>query len=174
MKKNIIVKVMTPEGERHVVFRPVVKKEETEIFCDTECPYGKNHLCDKLRDPRDPSRADYCFMSFCQEIDPQTDLVTPDKSINMNDYVPIENTIEDNLADIIDVNNDILKTNPCVRIDKVVDTICPDWCPDYMKDHSKCSSKNMSCIIRSLFQELDRVDESESGTESRSESGSGE
>jgi hypothetical protein len=94
-------------------------------------------------------------MAFCQEIDPNTDLVTPDKNILMNNYIPVDMTIEDNLSDVADVYKDIIRVNPCVRITRVIDTICPDWCPDYCADHSNCTSKNMSCIMRGLLEEVE-------------------
>jgi hypothetical protein len=155
MKKNILVKVQTPAGERHLTYHPVNIDKEDENLCDTKCPYGKNRLCDKLRDPRDPENKNACFMAFCQEIDPNTDLVTPDKNILMNNYIPVDMTIEDNLSDVADVYKDIIRVNPCVRITRVIDTICPDWCPDYCADHSNCTSKNMSCIMRGLLEEVE-------------------
>lgn len=157
MKKNIIVKVQTPVGERHLTYRPVKIDAEDEILCVTKCPYGGETagLCDKLRDPRDPENPNSCFMAFCQEIDVSKDLITPDKKIDMNEYIPGSMTIEDNLMDVIDVNKDIIRTNPCIRLSKVIDSVCSGWCPSYCPDHSNCSSKNISCIIPDLLKDVE-------------------
>lgn len=154
MKRNIIVKVQTPFGERHLTFHPVTIDREDENLCETKCPYGGNGsgLCDKMRDPRDPENPNSYFMVFCQEINVKSDLATPDKEIDMNSYVPAPMTVEENLMDVCDINREIIKRNPYVKLDKVIDSVCSGWCADYCADHSKCTSKNLSCIIPNLLK----------------------
>lgn len=141
------VKVDTPKGSRALVFRPVTNIPTGGLICDSECPYCE--ICDKLPDPRNPKDDNFRFIDFCGDIGMEYSNSNKDEG---GDLVPIEGTIENNLLDIFDNYQEILKSNPMVKLSDVIDKLCQNWCDRYNEKHSNCKSDYKLCIIRELFK----------------------
>ena len=140
------VKINTEKGERFLVFRPAPTLPEGErIACDSVCKYGSKK-CRLLRNPENPEDPDESFMDFC------ANLGCDDKNSDLSQYIPCENTIEENLSDIDDVYQKLIKDNGFVRITEVIDSCCSEVCPMYSKNYENCTEKNDMCILRDLLK----------------------
>ena len=148
MDKLRKIKIETPNGVRYLTFRPVVKlPEETKLACDSVCPIG-GKICRKLRDPRNPEDKDSCFMDFCSNLGEGDD---KENGILMQ-YRPENGTVEENLYDIDNVYDVLIKNNGYVKITEVIDSVCKDTCPMWCADHSKCNVSNNMCLLQDLLK----------------------
>ena len=152
LKKFVSVAVETPKGVKKLKFAKYTgDTEERPCRCETVCSYAK--ICELIPDPRDPENKDMSFVDFCGELSERED----DKYL---DIVPVENTIEENLSDVLpDICQQIIKDKRLTSADVVVDTLCPGWCSDYKKDHSGCKVENRSCILHDLFMKINKKEE---------------
>lgn len=141
--KHITVK--TPKGDRTLTYKSV-EKPENDLVCFTKCPYGR--VCESLYDPRDPGNDGANFADFCSNLGKEG---SECEDSEVEAMVPVEGTIEENLSDLDDTFKQILKRNPMVRIDQVVNKVCSSWCDSYTEDHQNCNSKNGMCIMKDLF-----------------------
>jgi hypothetical protein len=144
IKKYVSIDVQTPKGTRKLKFFKFTGEGENDARpCEDVCPYAK--ICDTLPDPREPENKERGFMDFCGELSEQED----EKFL---DLVPAENTVEENLSDVIgDLYQRIIQDEKLVKVDHVIDEICPGWCGNYVADHSACKVTNKSCLLSGLF-----------------------
>lgn len=136
MEKLEKVKINTPKGERELIFKRVDAEALNFLECDNYCPYSK--ICADISDPRDPTNKNLSFLDCC-------------RSVDLENMVPVEGTLEDNLSDICDVFKNLIEKDKLVPIKRVIDSICKGWCDDYNESHSNCNGKNLTCILKSLF-----------------------
>lgn len=144
------VKVETPMGPKKVNMVPILidpNEPIEETLCASKCPYGS--ICEKLRDPRDPSNPEKTLQDWCVEIsfnDENLDSVN-----ELGSMVPAEGSIEALYDGESDSFKQLLELNPLVNLNTFIDTVCPGFCSFYDKDHSKCNMKNDFCICKGLF-----------------------
>lgn len=144
---------MTPRGEINITFRPVIIDENeseerknrlvTGYVCTEDCSYRQ--ICPHLYDPRTEDKSGK-FVNFCN------DLVSEDTSLA--EMVPVEGTLENNIEGIEDIYKQVLGENPLIKLDTIIDKLCPGMCSMYCKDHSMCrrDGNNYSCLLNSLFE----------------------
>lgn len=144
-EKIRLVKVMTPKGERTLVFRPVNKAVDG-IICDTVCPYGD--LCSKIIDPRNPDNPKLKFTDFCGDLGEDSE----NEENDLTEYIPVEGTIEENLYDFPDIFQTLIKNDPVVKVSDIIEKFCKDWCDSYDEEHTGCVSKNKLCMLHNLFK----------------------
>lgn len=125
----------TKEG---FLFKQVTVPDD-KLPCDF-CPYSRNEFCDNIPDPN--GEPDKSFLDYCNDL-------SYENEDSFAEAVPIEGTIEKVLG--IDLMETVIKKNPIVRVDKVIDTLCPDFCDQYSKDHKNCNSTNRTCILKKLL-----------------------
>ena len=148
--KFVSVDVDTPKGKRTLKFIKYSGKEDSRP-CDAICPYAE--MCEIIKDPRCPENPDRGFMDFCGELNERED----EKYL---DLIPVKNTIEENLKDVIgDTYQALIKKGKLVCINDVIDELCPGWCGNYNKEHSQCTSENKSCLLAGLFKKVDMGEE---------------
>lgn len=146
MEKIKRIKVVTSNGDRYLVFRPVLDNHN-EISCLSVCPYGPK-ICGSLRDPRDPENPDKTFLDFCGNLG----IIDDEENKDYKDYVPVEGTIEQVFPEYEDVYQNIIKENGYVRMTNVIDAVCDGVCGLYNDCHSACSPSNGSCMLHSLLK----------------------
>ncbi len=143
------ISVLTPKGERILSFMPIdehLLNEQEYTPCDKQCPYGPE-LCDKIKDPRDPTNPKKCFGDWCANLG-NNEGDQPEYA----NCVPIEGTIEENLGDIQDIHQTLIEKDPLVKLTNVIDNVCDGYCDMYEQTHSQCNSNNKLCILRKLFK----------------------
>lgn len=142
------VEINTTKGKRYLVFRPVSKNLE-DLACDSICPIGASK-CMRLKDPTDPTNPERCFMDFCgglgaggSEVDEETR--------ELKYYIPEKGTVEENLHDVDNFFEVLIKDNGYIRVHDLIDKACQD-CPMYDKDHSQCSPENSLCLLQEVLK----------------------
>lgn len=147
-KKLRRVKVMTPEGEKYLMYRPISDIPKDCIICDSDCPYGK--VCGELPDPRNPEDKDSCFTDFCNEIGENNEK-NGEESIEMSTYIPCDGELENFFSDKENVLQIIIGKDPVFKLTDIIDSCCPSMCDYYDKSHQDCTFENKMCIFRPLF-----------------------
>ena len=147
--KLVKVKVKLPSGEeRFLVFRPINAPRDCTV-CEI-CPYDK--YCEHIPDPEKPDDKEQSFQDFCGRVD-QTLYNAAEKGQEfVSDVIPVDGTIEENLSDVLELNQALIKKNPLVPLHKVIDTVCKDWCDKYEPSYCNCTADNASCLLCSLFK----------------------
>lgn len=137
------VRINTPEGVKYLTYKPV-HVEDLGMVCD-KCPYyGK---CDKFLNPETPDDKESSFQEFC------ADLGTLNESDEeLKKYCPKEGTLEDNLSDLPDVYEVLVKGGGYVKLADVIDVVCKDTCPYWNSKHTDCKSTNNFCILEDLIK----------------------
>lgn len=152
MKKFKTVEVKTPKGTFKLQFKPGERfhnkqKEEEVSICDLDCPYSK--LCGILPDPENMDHPEMRFCDLCTRVG---DLAETAEDKEIRYCHPVEGTIENELGDVFPQILEIIKEkNPLLRLDTVIDRICPGMCAEYNKEHTNCGCKNALCIMSDLF-----------------------
>ena len=149
------VKVITPKGERTLLYKPVNDIPTENVICETACPYGK--LCEKLEDPRHPEDPNFRFTDFCGElgikdIDDGVNSEENDEEISLIEMVPVEGTIEKNLSDFPDIYQQLIAKDPVVKLSEIIEKFCSNWCDSYNKEHTNCKYENKLCMMHDLFK----------------------
>ena len=148
MGKSKRIKISTVNGPRYLVFKPIHLETEDEHACDHCSYFGK---CDKFLNPETPDDKESSFMEFCSDLGiPSEEGEAVDKEILS--YIPQEGTLEENISDLADVYQALIKKKGYVSLGKVIDCICKDTCPLYNEEHSNCSSKNSLCLLEDLIK----------------------
>lgn len=147
------VEVETSKGKRYLYFRYLDLDPDSKISCETVCKYG-NKLCTKIKDPRNPDDKYSRFVDFCAAADDILNKEAEEKGLPGIQYYPVEGTIEDNLWDIPEMNSFelIVKDNPFIKVDSLIDNVCPGECPVYKEDHSECKSSIELCLLHKVFK----------------------
>lgn len=146
MLKARIIKVQTPKGERQLTFIQSPRaKAELEVCCEEVCPYG--NICEKIRDPRNPSDPNSSLLTLCCELG-----LGDGDDESLQQLFPAPRTIEENLADFPDIFQQLTEKNPYVPVKDVIDSVCSKFCDYYEPNCSNCTSKNLSCILHDLFK----------------------
>lgn len=144
MEKLKRVKIMTPEGEKYITYRPVENINVDQLLCDSECQYGK--VCGKIPDPRKPENEEYCFTDFCNSLgegDGESDKLTL--------MVPMEGELENIFKDRKDILQIIVGKDPIIKLSEAIEKCCPGMCDMYNSEHTECKLDNRMCIFRNLF-----------------------
>lgn len=144
MDKLKRIKVMTPKGEKFIVYRPIDEIPTDGIICDVKCPYGE--ICGKLPDPRNPEDKDLCFIDFCNTLGEDEG---DDEKIST--MVPNDGEMENLFKDEKDILQFIIESNPVYKLSDIIDSCCPNICEYYNPDHTDCNIENKMCLIRGLF-----------------------
>lgn len=145
MEKFKQVKIQTPKGERTLEFQKVEVPEETHV-CNVCCSYGR--ACLNLRDPRDPSNPEKLFQHFCTNLGKEG---SESEDSDLQSMVPVPGTIEKNLGDFEDIYQQIIKSDPQVKLSQVIEKVCSGWCDMYNPEKSNCNSNNSLCMLKDLF-----------------------
>ena len=147
LKKFVSVEVETPKGTKKLKFSKYTGETDGRpCRCEDVCSYAS--VCEIIPDPRDPRNPDVSFVDFCGELSEREE----EKYL---DLVPTENTIEENLGDVIpDICQQIIAKKKLTNAEEVVDCLCPGWCSNYTKDHSGCKVETKSCILHDLFMKV--------------------
>lgn len=144
------VKINTPNGVRYLTYKPAVVNEENskDLLC-TQCSYyGK---CDKFLNPETPDDKESSFQEFCSE------LGTPSEEgqkvdIQLIDYIPEDGTLEENISDLQDAYEVLIKKNGYVKVTDVIDCVCKESCPLWNEEHTECKSSNEFCLLEDLIK----------------------
>lgn len=144
MDKIKRVKVLTPSGDKFIIYRPLEEIPTDKLICDENCPYGKS--CGKLPDPRDPDNEELSFTDFCNSLGENEG-----DSESLVSMVPAEGELENLFKDREDILQIILENNPVYSLTNIIDSCCPDMCESYDKSHSYCTLENKMCILRPLL-----------------------
>jgi hypothetical protein len=149
--KKVRVKVTTPKGDKYLTYDwySVKQMEETHDSLCNFCPYSSS-ICDNLADPRNPDDPNSSFTDFCTELD--TIDLENGKQVNLSYYHPEEGTIEKELDGVIDISQCTIQRGRRVKLEDVIDCVCPDCCDMYKKDHSGCTQDINTCILKELFK----------------------
>jgi hypothetical protein len=151
--ERVEVKLKNGETRTLEYYQPNIAETDEngnlKFICDGGCAYF--NICAKLRDPRDPDDKDLCFIDFCQDLGTDSD----GNRTDFSNMCPVDGTIESNLGDQ-DIFQDIIKTNPFVRVTDVIEKVCKGedgvpFCPGYNEKHTNCVYSNDMCILKSLF-----------------------
>lgn len=177
--KLIKVKVKLPSGEeRFLVFRPINAPRD-RYACEI-CPYDK--YCVHIPHPEEPDNKELSFQEFCGSVDrsliensiarnPDNGNGEEDMNEITSDAIPVEGTIEENLSDVIEINQELLKKNPQVSLHKVIDTVCKDWCDKYEPSYCNCTANNASCMLCGLFKNSKKEFPESTTSEEQAENG---
>lgn len=122
--------------EEGFIFRQVDVPGD-KLPCDF-CPYGSNSSCDNVEDPK--GRKGMTFLDYCNDLSEEG---------KFKNAVPLVGTIEKVLG--ADLLQEAIKKNPVVRVEQVIDTLCPNFCNEYEEGHSNCNSSNKLCILKKLL-----------------------
>lgn len=145
MNKLKRVKVSTPDGDKYIMFRPVIELPSDKLICVSDCPYGE--ICGKLPDPRDPQNKELCFADFCNSLGEGEG-----EDEELVGFVPVDGELEK----VFLFDKDILKVmikdeNPMYRLSDIINKCCPGVCDLYSPDYEHCTIKNKMCLLRGLF-----------------------
>lgn len=147
LKKIKVIKVYGENGQKFAFkFRPLYNVESDELVCETRCPYCS--ICDYIRDPRAISDPERTFSDFCGELGETSD----PEILNM---IPVLGSLEEGFKDQKDIFEQLVKENPTVRLNDIIEKVCSGWCEDYVETHDNCVSCNQSCLMRDLFIKLE-------------------
>lgn len=144
------IDVETPMGPRKINMVPIMIDPSNpieETLCASKCPYG--NICEKLRDPRNPSDPNRTLQDWCVEIsfnDENLDTVN-----ELGSMVPAEGSIETLYDTESDPFKQLMELNPMVNLNTFIDQVCSGFCSMYNKEHSNCNIKNDFCICKGLF-----------------------
>lgn len=159
-EKYLKVKLEVEGKKRTILFRPVFEKElgeNRDICLRTDiCPYANGLLCRLLKNPAKMNEEDSTFMDLCSNLEDYTRDKDKERVTHPDDdvvaYVPIEGTLEENLSDVDNYVQTLIKDRGYVKIGDVIDNICSDGlCGMYDPSHCNCDSTNEMCLLRSLL-----------------------
>lgn len=153
-RKEKRVKINTPNGVRYLTYKPAIIRvddegnEIKELICN-QCSYYKK--CDKFLNPETPADKESSFQEFC------SDLGTPTEGnskidTSLIDYIPVEGTLEENISDLQDVYEVLIKKNGFVKLVDIIDCVCKESCPYWNKEHTDCKSTNEFCLLEDLIK----------------------
>ena len=150
--KKLVLKVNLENGETRELTFVQESRTKNQSTCPF-CPY--NNVCDKIPHPEKLQDPLLRFTDLCTKVE---EVKRDETNTIVAGYVPQAGTIEENLADIIDINKYLTSKKIYIPLDRVIDSVCADVCPLYTPDHSKCSSKNQLCILSDLFATVEPKD----------------
>ena len=140
------IPVQTPKGEIKLTFVQSPKaKAELEVCCEDVCPYG--NICEKIRDPRNPSDPNSSLETVCCELG-----LGDGDDESLQQFFPAPGTIEENLSDFPDIFQQITQKNPYIPVVDVIKNVCSKFCDYFEPGCSNCTSKNLSCMLHDLFK----------------------
>lgn len=144
MDKLKTVKLDVNGKTRKLVFKKINDPEGGKETCSSVCSYYKT--CRFMKDPRNLNDPLGSFTDFCGD-------AVDEKGEDLDTWIPVPGTIEENLGDVNDVFQNIIEKSPCVTINRVIEVSCKDFCDKYTEDHKNCNCNNSLCIIKKLFIE---------------------
>ena len=137
MNRKYVEKVLIiKEKEISVILQPL---RSSDALCSLECPYGLE-VCKNLPDPSGDRNT---FTGFCFDLFKYCKDKNKDE---LNYYIPTPGTIEKIFDE--DIFYLLRKSNPYIRINKVIDLMCNGICEFYKKG---CTKDNKTCILYDLL-----------------------
>ena len=173
VEKIIKVPITLENGDKRTLLFQVIPDIDLDdggsVFsCDKVCPYGLA-VCQNLKNPLKLDDPLESFLEFCSNLPVAEEGVGDDRLVN---FMPVEGTIEENLYDVDNVYQDLIKKNHLVGINEVIDSVCKDTCMMYTEQHDKCSPRNSMCFLQDLLKNknydpalLKKLEEAESKKE---------
>lgn len=143
-KKDRVIKIMTPDGEKTIRFMSgrEAGDEEHFSFCQENCKYA--NCCENLPNPDLNTPGDN-LMDFCIAQDNKN---PSDQDTLMNTYYPVN--IEKYIPNFMDK---VLKSDPRFSLNDIHSTICREFCSLYSEAGitDECSEKNPMCVLQALL-----------------------
>lgn len=158
--KTVTVQVTKKDGTtKPYTFRfvPIACDENKpeELICETACPL--QDVCNRIKNPNEMEDDISCFNDFCLSVGDKDK--SAEQTLNDPDHENLMPVVEDVLKFLedfdMDIYQEIIKTNPYVKLADVIDAVCGQdgyACAMYNPEHSNCTRKNGLCILKTLFK----------------------